>query len=58
MIFPTVILIVFHNSVDKYKDKDGNFGYKSPKLLRLGIKNEHVHFVLPSTFRNFAMILK
>jgi hypothetical protein len=58
MIFPTVIPIVFHKSVDKYEDKDGNFGDESSKLLRLGIKNEHVHFVLLSIFSNFAMILK
>ena len=35
-----------------------NFSYhfadKSAKLLRLGMKNESIHFVLRSTFRNFA----
>ena len=26
----------------------------SPKLLRLGIKNKYIYFVLHSTFRNFG----
>ena len=29
---------------------------KTAKLLRLGMKNESIHFVLRSTFRNFVPI--
>ena len=31
-----------------------NFANKMAKLLRLGIKNKRIYFVLLSTFRNFA----
>ena len=31
-----------------------NFGIKNPNLLRLGIKNKRIYFILLSTFRNFV----